>query len=134
MFYEFYYLSNIMNYLMYHSETPQTNTKYGISNLIYSVIFVLFGFLSLTIVLICVFFICRILLGRKPQINKIKIHQVYNPSLKFDMMMVSDCYHLDKLCTLKLLILLYNYTSTILYLNNINIHFNINHNLTLLQR
>ncbi|XP_063685819.1 prostaglandin E2 receptor EP4 subtype-like isoform X4 [Bolinopsis microptera] len=41
----------------------------GLGNLIYSIIFVLFGCISLTIVITCVFFICRILLVRRPRFN-----------------------------------------------------------------
>ncbi|KAL5263609.1 hypothetical protein ACHWQZ_G008842 [Mnemiopsis leidyi] len=45
------------------------NKSSGLGNLIYSIIFALFGCISLTIVLICVFFICRILLVRRPQFS-----------------------------------------------------------------
>ena len=51
------------------SLSSQVNNASGLGNLIYSIVFALFGCISLTVVLICVFFICRILLVRRPQFS-----------------------------------------------------------------
>ena len=51
------------------SFSSQVNNASGLGNLIYSTVFALFGCISLTVVLICVFFICRILLVRRPQFS-----------------------------------------------------------------